>query len=228
MGMEWTVLSVGGSIIVPDEIDVKMLKSLRALLLPMLKRRKFALVIGGGKTARKYMNAAKEANPKISKDLRDGIGIKATHINEMLLYAVFEKEADRHLLTSRPKQIRTNKRLILGAGWDVGASTDYNAVQLAKILKARTVINLTNVDYVYDKNPKKFRDAKPQPNLTWTQFKRIIGGKWTPGANVPFDPIASRLAERLGLTVMVLDGRKLDNVRKCLQGKSFKGTVISR
>ncbi|HLC85519.1 MAG TPA: UMP kinase [Candidatus Nanoarchaeia archaeon] len=226
--MEWTVLSVGGSIIVPDEIDVKMLKSLRALLLPMLKRRKFALVIGGGKTARKYMNAAKEANPKISKDLRDGIGIKATHINEMLLYAVFEKEADRHLLTSRPKQIRTNKRLILGAGWDVGASTDYNAVQLAKILKARTVINLTNVDYVYDKNPKKFRDAKPQPNLTWTQFKRIIGGKWTPGANVPFDPIASRLAERLGLTVMVLDGRKLDNVRKCLQGKSFKGTVISR
>ena len=226
--MEWTVLSVGGSIIVPDEIDVKMLKSLRALLLPMLKRRKFALEIGGGKTARKYMNAAKEANPKISKDLRDGIGIKATHINEMLLYAVFEKEADRHLLTSRPKQIRTNKRLILGAGWDVGASTDYNAVQLAKILKARTVINLTNVDYVYDKNPKKFRDAKPQPNLSWTELKRIIGGKWTPGANVPFDPIASRLAERLGLTVMVLDGRKLDNVRKCLQGKSFKGTVISR
>ncbi len=226
--MEWTVLSVGGSIIVPDEIDVKMLKSLRALLLPMLKRRKFALVIGGGKTARKYMNAAKEANPKISKDLRDGIGIKATHLNEMLLYAVFEKEADRHLLTSRPKKIRTNKRLILGAGWDVGASTDYNAVQLAKILKAKTVINLTNVDYVYDKNPKKFKDAKPQPNLTWTQFKRIIGGKWTPGANVPFDPIASKLAERLGLTVMVLDGRKLDNVRKCLQGKSFKGTIISR
>lgn len=226
--MEWTVLSVGGSIIVPDEIDVKMLKSLRALLLPMLKRRKFALVIGGGKTARKYMNAAKEANPKISKDLRDGIGIKATHLNEMLLYAVFEKEADRHLLTSRPKKIRTNKRLILGAGWDVGASTDYNAVQLAKILKAKNVINLTNVDYVYDKNPKKFKDAKPQPNLTWMEFKRIIGGKWTPGANVPFDPIASKLAERLGLTVMVLDGRKLDNVRKCLQGKSFKGTIISR
>ena len=70
-------------------------------------------------------------------------------------------------------------------------------MQLARLLKSKRVINLTNVDYVYNKNPKKFKDAKPIKDLTWKQFKKIIGGKWSPGANVPFDPIASKLAEKL-------------------------------
>jgi len=224
--MSWVVLSVGGSLIVPDKPDPNFLKKFKAMLKPLLKKNRYALVIGGGKTARTYMQAAKQAAPRASDTIHDLIGIKATHLNEQLVYAVFEKEADKNILTKKPKSIKTKKRLLLAAGWDVGASTDYNAVQLAGMLKSKTVINLTNVDYVYNKNPKKFKNAKPIKDLTWKQFKKIIGGKWSPGANVPFDPIASRLAEKLKLNVVVINGNNLNNVKKCLEGKPYKGTLI--
>lgn len=224
--MAWTVLSVGGSIIVPDEIDAGFLKRFRKMLLPLLKTERFAMVVGGGKTARRYMEGAKKAGVKPSKKVLDLIGIKATHLNEQLVYSVFEKEADPKILTKRPKTISTTKRILLAAGWDVGASTDYNAVQMAVLLKAKKVVNLTNVDYVYDKNPKKYKDAKPYKELSWKQFKKIVGGKWTPGANLPFDPIASKLAEKKGMTVVIINGDDLNNVKRCLQGKPFKGTII--
>jgi len=224
--MSWFVLSIGGSIIVPDGIDTTYLKKLRTIFTPLLKKHKFALVIGGGKTARAYQQAAKKVVPSISKKALDNTGILATHLNAQLIHSMFEKYADNKLIFSKPKKISTKKRIIIAAGWDPGASTDYNAVYLAKMLKAKAVINLTNVDYVYNKNPKKYKNAKPIKELTWKQFKKIVGGKWTPGANLPFDPIASKLAEKNKLKVFIINGGNLTNVKSALHGKSFKGTVI--
>ncbi|MBS3141793.1 hypothetical protein J4464_00215 [Candidatus Woesearchaeota archaeon] len=51
--------------------------------------------------------------------------------------------------------------------------------------------------------------------------------RWKAGTNVPFDPIASELAHRHGIKVMILHGRDLENVEKALQGLPFKGTLIS-
>ena len=171
----------------PDEIDTKFLKGFKKTIVPLLKDHKIALIVGGGRTARKYMAAARSVNPDLSRSALDLIGIKSTHLNEQLIFAMFEKMADSHLFIQRPKKVSTKKRLILAAGWEQGASTDFNAVQLAKILNAKRVLNLTNVDYVYTKNPKKFSSARPLPRISWTEFKKIIGGKWIPGANVPFD-----------------------------------------
>ena len=47
--MTWTVLSVGGSMVVPDIPDIKFLKKFKAMIKPLLKKSKFALVVGGGK-----------------------------------------------------------------------------------------------------------------------------------------------------------------------------------
>jgi uridylate kinase len=54
----------------------------------------------------------------------------------------------------------------------------------------------------------------------------MVGDTWEPGMNVPFDPIASRKAEQLGLRVLVVNGKNLENLADALDGKKFTGTVI--
>ena len=89
------------------------------------------------------------------------------------------------------------------------------------------MINLSNIDWVYDKDPKKYKDAKPIKKLTWDKMKELVGSKWVPGSNIPFDPIAVSLASKLGLTVVITNGQDLKNVEKIIEGREFRGTVIT-
>jgi uridylate kinase len=99
-------------------------------------------------------------------------------------------------------------------------------VLLAKNYKANAVINISNVSYVYDKDPKKFANAKPLQNISWKKFGKMVGNKWSPGLNTPFDPVASRKAEHFRLKVIII-GKDLHNLENFLLSKPFKGTVIS-
>jgi hypothetical protein len=71
------------------------------------------------------------------------------------------------------------------------------------------MINLSNIDKVYTKDPKKFEDAMPIDNISWSDFRKIVGDKWDPGMNAPFDPIAAQKAEELGIKVAILNGLQL-------------------
>ena len=62
--------------------------------------------------------------------------------------------------------------------------------------------------------------------ISWQNFRKIVGSKWTPGLSKPFDPIASKLAAEVGIKVIIMNGKKLINLEKCLAGKKFQGTVI--
>lgn len=118
------------------------------------------------------------------------------------------------------------KKVLVAAGWKPGFSTDYDAVVLAKTYGIKSIINLTNIDYVYDKNPKQFRDARPLREISWKYYRKIVGDKWSPGLNAPFDPVAAKLAEKLGLTVYVVNGNNMKNLQNLLEGKDFIGTIL--
>ncbi|MCX6719501.1 MAG: UMP kinase, partial [Candidatus Staskawiczbacteria bacterium] len=90
----------------------------------------------------------------------------------------------------------------------------------------KTIINLTNIDYVYDKNPNESPDAKPFKEIDWKSFEQIVGDKWSPGLSMPFDPRASKLASRLKLKVVMINGKNLERLEDFLNGKSFIGTII--
>jgi len=114
----------------------------------------------------------------------------------------------------------------VGAGYKPGWSTDYVSVLAAKTYGVKNIINLTNIDYVYDKNPNQFPDAKPLKEVDWKGFSRIVGSKWTPGLSMPFDPRASKLAARLKLKVIMINGRSLERLEDFLNNKPFIGTTI--
>ncbi len=212
------VISLGGSMIVPDEINIDFLKKFVEFI--KADKRKFIIVCGGGKTCRRYLEAMNLFN--INDMDKDLVGIRATQLNAEFLRTLFEGLAHDKVACDYTKKIDFNKVLV-ASGWKPGCSTDLDAVEFAHTYGCARVINLTNVDFVYDKNPK-FSDAKPIKRLSWDEYFNIIGNKFKPGMHAPFDPVAAEKAKEYEIRVVVLSG--LDNLRNLLNGKEFKGSVI--
>lgn len=224
------VLSLGGSLVVPKSgIDTKFLTSFNTFIRNQIsaKKRRFFISVGGGRTTRDYQEAARKVRGQKITDLDlDWIGLHATRLNGQLLRTIFVDIADPRVIKHYEIILKIEKPIAIAAGWKPGWSTDYCAITLCADYGMKHIINLTNIDQVYDKDPKEFPDAKPLVDLTWKEYFPIVGDKWIPGLNMPFDPIASRLAQKLGVTVKLLNGNNLDNLARALDGKPFHGTTL--
>lgn len=220
------VLSVGGSLIVPEGIDTGFLKSFKELILEHITQGyRFVIICGGGRTARNYQAAAKEVTDLTREDV-DWIGIHSTRLNAHLLRTVFHKEAHPRIIKNPYEDFQWKESVLVAAGWRPGCSTDYDAVLLARNLQATTLINLSNIDYVYDSDPRTNPTAQRIEHISWPAFRTLIPEEWDPGLNAPFDPVAAREAEKIGLEVVVMNGKNLNNLKLYLAKAPFQGTVI--
>ncbi len=213
----------------PNEIDWKFVKNFKKVIEKYIKKKyKFIIITGGGKTARKYIEAAAKME-NITDDDKDWIGIHATRMNAHFIRTVFRKHAHPRI-NKNPHGMEDfynfKESILVAAGWRPGFSTDYDAVIIAKYFKVKHIINFSNINYVFDKDPKKYKNAKPIKNISWKNFRKMVGSKWSPGLNAPFDPIASKLAAESGLEVTIMNGKKLKNLENYLEGRKFKGTLI--
>jgi uridylate kinase len=219
------VLSVGGSLLVPDEVDAGYLGRLRSFVLARVRKgERFVLVVGGGKTARRYIRAA-QAISGVNAEDRDWLGIHSTRLNAHLLRAVFRKHAHFRVVKDPRRPPRFREKVLIAAGWRPGITTDYDAALLAEALGAREVVNLTDVDFVYDRDPRR-KGARALPRLTWKEYLRIAP-PYKPGVNAPFDPRAARESQRARLDAYVLDGHDFANLGRALDGKPFRGTLLT-
>ncbi len=226
MKKELVVMSLGGSIMVPDDIDHEFVKSFIKLILRHTEKgKRFVIVTGGGAVCRRYIDAAKKVR-KLNTLEPDWIGVYVTRLNAEFLRILFGKHAYESIVTDPRKAVNSKKPVIIGAGWKPGFSSDYDTIRLAKTFGVKRVANLSNIKYVYDKDPKKHPDAKPLANLTWREFLDITGERWSAGMNTPFDPLASKEAEKSGIEVAIMYGKDIDNIDAYLSGREFMGTVI--
>lgn len=226
---ERIIISLGGSILVPDEIDCEYIRQFKTFIEGQIEKGfSFILVTGGGRTARRYIEAAAKVTLVADED-KDWLGIHATRLNAHLIRTIFREHAHPRINTN-PHDMEdfyaAKEPILVAAGWRPGSSTDYVAVLLGKYLEAKRVINLSNIDHVYDKDPSMHADAKQLDRMTWTEFRTLVGDEWTPGLNTPFDPVASKLAETEGMEVAIMLGRDLENMERYLDGQPFEGTVI--
>jgi uridylate kinase len=225
MKKETIIMSLGGSIIVPDHIDIDFLKKFRELILKQVKKgKRFFIVCGGGRITRNYQYAASKIT-KLTRDDLDWLGIHSTRLNAHLLRTIFRRAAHPVVIKNPTSKIQIKKNIAIAAGWKPGFSTDHDAVLLAKKFRIKTLINISNINFVYNKDPTKHRNAKPLKEISWKKFRKIVGNKWDPGLNLPFDPVASKEAEKLGLKVIIM-GNNLKNLENFLNKKKFKGTII--
>lgn len=209
--METIVISLGGSLIVPDQIDVNFLKDLKTLVLENVERgRKFVIITGGGKTCRNYQAAAKIISNPSDMEL-DMLGIRALNLNAELVRIMLQGHEEVQIYGAEKP----------------GNSTDLDAVMLAKKNGAKEVINLSNINYIYDSDPKINPNAKKFEKISWAEYRKLIPKEWNPGLNSPFDPIASEMAEKEGIEVIIMNGKPVTNLANCLNGEKFLGTTIS-
>ena len=223
------ILSLGGSLVVPNGgIDAQFLSDFNKFIREKIAQNwRFFIIVGGGATARHYSETARKVVGSITEWDLDWLGIHATRLNAHLVRTILRDVAHPRIIQNYEKKIKNlQEKVVVAAGWKPGCSTDFDAVTLARDYQAKIVINMSNIERVYNKDPRKFTTAKPISKISWQDFSRLVGTTWKSGGNYPFDPIATKFASKLALTVYVI-GRNLSNLNKILAGKKFLGTVIT-
>ncbi len=221
------VISLGGSLIIPDDIDIKFLSEFRKIILKNSKKCKFVIVCGGGSIARKYINALKEVG--LNEELQSFSGISATRMNARFMSYFFKINPDigiPHTLKTVKKYMRKQDVIFCGAlEYKPRQTSDATAVEIA--INFRTdFINLTDVSGLHDKNPKKFRDAKFIPKISWKDFYKMANkGKYKPGQHFVLDQTAARMIMEKKIRTYIL-GKNLKNLDNLLNSRKFRGTVI--
>lgn len=225
--METIIISLGGSLIVPEEIDIEFLKSFKTLILEhVAKGKKFVIITGGGKINKKYNEAAKKITDPSDENL-DWIGIASLKLNAELIRVVFAEYTNVKVVENLSNKFYFEKSIVIGSAYEPGKSSDWDATEAARTVGSKKIINLSNTDYVYDSDPKLNPDARKIEKISWAEYRKLIPAGWTSRLNSPFDPIASKMAEEEVLEVVIMNGKPIDNLANYLNGEKFVGTIIS-
>lgn len=222
------VLSLGGSLIIPESgVNVKYLKDFKSVILKNKSKYKFIVVCGGGSIARKYIVALKSIG--MSDDFQSYAGISATRMNARFMSYFFNKEQKfgiPHKMSELKNYLKKSDVVFCGAlEYKPHQTSDSTAAEIAKHFKC-DFVNLTDVKGLYDKNPKKFKDAKFIPEISWKEIDEMINKiKFKPGQHFVIDQTASKitLKNKINTYIIGKDMKQLDNF---LNGRKFIGTRI--
>lgn len=229
MKKEVVVISLGGSLIIPDRVDIKFLRKFKKAILNLAntKRYKFVIACGGGSVARKYIAALRKIG--VSEKLQSFAGISATRTNARFMSYFFNKNQKYgipHSTRDVKKYLKSHDVVFCGAlEYKPKQTSDSTAASLAKEFKS-IFINLTNVPGLYTKNPKKYRNAKLIRKITWKEFdKMALALKYKPGQHFVLDQTASKIIMKNKIPTYIL-GKNMKNLDAVLQGRKFKGTLV--
>ena len=227
MNKKAIVLSLGGSQIIPDNVNVKYLKEFKKIILKNKKNYKFIIVCGGGSLARKYISAIKSENLNLRFQSLSGISATRTNARFMnYFFGIDPEQGIPHTMQAVKKYIKKMDIIFCGAlEYKPDQTSDSTAAEIAKHFKAEFV-NLTNVKGLYDKNPKNHKDAKFIPKISWKDFNALANKiKFHPGQHFVLDQTAAKMILKNKTPTYIIESPKqLDNL---LNGKKFIGTKIS-
>ncbi|MBS3162004.1 UMP kinase [Candidatus Woesearchaeota archaeon] len=218
------VFSLGGSLIVPDKVDHDYLTKFKNFIEKLNKKYKIIIVTGGGKTAREYMKEVK------GDKVKSLIGIMTTKLNARLISGLFNITIDiPDTLEEVKKQIEENNLVVTGAlGVQPHMTSDGNAAEIAEYLKAKIFINLTNVNGLYDKDPRKYKNSKLISYVDYKSFNDIIKKiKYEAGQHFILDQAAAEIITRSKTETAILNGKDFNNLQRFFDKKEFIGTIIS-
>ena len=222
------VISLGGSLIVPDKVDVDFLGNFKKIVEKHTRKYKFVIVTGGGSIARKYISALREAGK--SEYLQSLIGISTTRTNARFLTYIFGKDANLgipHDMLQVKNLLEKNDVVFCGAlRYAPNQTSDSTSAKLAHFFNTE-FINLTLVSGLYTKNPLKHKDAKFIPRISWQDFyEKANKTKFKPGQHFVLDQTASKIIKDYKIKTYIL-GKNLKNLDNFLSGKKFFGTIIN-
>lgn len=226
--MEPVVLSLGGSVLIRDEGDTAYLRKLAKILIGLSKTYKLFIVTGGGRIARYYIGAGRDLGA--DESFLDELGIEVTRLNARLLITALGDHACHVPPRNYDEALhsaRTHSIVVMG-GVSPGITTDAVSALLAERAKARRLVNATSVDGAYTADPKKDPGAKRIPRMTHKELVALVSSAPAgAGPNIVFDPVGAKVLERSRISLTIVDGRDLANLREAIEGGKCVGTLVS-
>ena len=223
------VISLGGSLIVPEDVNFKLLKNFIKTLRKHYNKWKFVIVCGGGSIARKYIEILKHEHRASEKELSLA-GIRVTRLNALILMELFGKKEANDVLPMTMKSVkndlRKNKVVVCGAlRYAEKSTSDGTAAKLAHFLGSE-FINMTNVRGLFSANPITNKNAKFIPQESWKKFdERANNIKYHSGQHFVLDQKAATMIHKDKIKTYII-GQDIRNIDKILTGKKFIGSLI--
>ncbi|MCX8173286.1 MAG: UMP kinase [Thermoplasmata archaeon] len=218
--METVVISVGGSVILRG---ADYIKALAGVINEAAKTHRIAITVGGGKIAREYISLGRELGG--DETTLDEFGISVTRLNARLLTLAIP-----NAYPAIPEKLEDAYRFFR-AGWIVvmggttpGHTTDAVAAMLAEKLRAEKLVNVTNVDGLYDKDPRKHPDATKIEQCSHDELiKMLTEAEASAGQNHVFDLLGAKILRRAKIKLLIVNGENLEHLRDAIAGREPEG-----
>ena len=225
--MKTIVISLGGSVLVPDIGNNNIIKY-RDLLKTLTDTCKIFVVVGGGGEARRYIEAARILD--IDEGTADEIGILVTRLNARLLMLALGKESYPDIPESYNDALIAGEsgKIVIMGGVTPAQTTDAVAAVLAERAGADLLINATAVDGIYTADPRKDNDAEKIPFLSPDELIEIVQtGRMDAGSNNVIDLVAAKVIQRSKIPMIVLDGRDPEGLLALIETGVNRGSLVS-
>ena len=221
------VAAIGGSILLQD-YNAERFREYAKLLKEQSEEHEIFVVVGGGRPARDYIGVVRDLGAGEAKC--DDIGIEVTRVNAKLLLLALGDTAYQkvpHNFQEALEYSATGKIVVMG-GTEPAHSTDAVSAILAEYVQADLLINLTAVDGLYTKDPKKFDDAELIEEITASDMMGIISGNEVKAGTYEFiDMTAIQMIKRSNLETVIANGNEPQNLIKAIKGEKIGTRVIS-
>ncbi len=219
--MEKIVISMGGSIF-ENALD----RDVKSTIDVFRNYDNYAIVVGGGPLARERIKFLRELGA--SEYHLDKMGIQATRLNALTISLALGNLIPIPSSIDEAIDILQSYGKVVMGGTEPGHTTDAVSLLLAEAWGAKRVFNVTNVDYLYDRNPKE-KGANKIEKISYRKLMDLLTEEEKKaGSNFPIDILSINIAMRSNIEIFILSYKDRENLKNALDGKDFRGTVVSR
>ncbi|MGQ9479462.1 MAG: UMP kinase [Thermoproteota archaeon] len=222
------MVKIGHALFKDSSINIENLQETAGAILQLHRAgHRVIVVAGGGELSRRLIDAARQLRADLATC--DEVGIRVTRLNALLLAIALGEDASRNVIGSfedLERQLNASVGSILVAGGFMPAqSTDAVAALIAERVSADLLIKTTDVDGIYDSDPKKNPKAKMFKKVSIAVLKDILGQEQIPGEYKLLDSVAISILERSRIPAVIVNGSFPQNILRAALGEDA-GTRI--
>jgi uridylate kinase len=221
------VVSVGGSVLAPDLEADQVARYADAVEGLDDEGHELGVVVGGGPTAREYIETARDLGANEIE--LDEIGIAITRLNGRLLIAALDERAaptPSKTYEDGREALRRGDIPVLG-GTVAAQTTDAVSAAFAEYVNADLLVYATSVPGVFSADPNVDDAAEKYEEMTAEDLVDLVADlEMNAGSNAPVDLLAAKIIERAGMRAVVLDGTDPDAVARAVRTGDHEGTDV--
>lgn len=222
------VIKLSGSVFHNDnnQDQIEVLKKYSSMLIDISNTVQPVVVTGGGQIARFYINTARKLG--LDESSLDLMGIDVSRLNAKLLIS----SLGSHVYPNIPKSLddisnfMQSNKIIISGGLHPGQSTNATSALIAEKIKANQFINATDVEGIYDSDPRKNQNAKLYEKIDLgTCLNMLLNSSSMAGEYDLMDIVALKVIERSKIKTRVILSSP-ENIKNTVEGKILGTELI--